>query len=197
MSDRSLLNRGCLYLDLSGYGRRHSAENEGFAAYPCVRPNSKKERLMANQDQNNTLNQGSQGAAGQRADGGKQASAGIDPNSAFPGNASGVTQQDTTGAAGTEGTGGGDDGTSVNMADVIDKAKNKTADDLPSPKGNQAQEEADRTLRATEHMSTGNLPHGGDDPQHRSNTPMTPMPNETGGKGNVGDKPVRDDSPEK
>ena len=83
------------------------------------------------------------------------------------------------------------------MADVIDKAKNKTADDLPSPQGGKAEEEADRTLRATGHMSTGNVPHGGDDPQHRTNTPMTPMPNETGGKGNVGDISMKDDSPER
>jgi hypothetical protein len=148
---------------------------------------------MAHQDRNSTGDQGSQGGTGQRADGGKQPGAGIDPNSAFPGNASGVIQQDTTGAADTgQGEGGG-----VNMADVIDKAKNKIADDLPSPKGGKAEEEADRTLRATGHMSTGNVPHGGDDPQHRTNTPMTPMPNETGGKGNVGDISMKDDSPER
>jgi hypothetical protein len=83
------------------------------------------------------------------------------------------------------------------MADVIDKAKNKTADDLPTPQGGKAEEEADRSLRATGHMSTGNVPHGGDDPQHRTNASMTPMPSETGGKGNVGDTSMRDDSPEK
>ena len=79
------------------------------------------------------------------------------------------------------------------MTDVIDKAKNMTADDLPSPQGTQAEEEADRILRATEHMSTGNVPHGGDDPQHRTNASMTPMPDETGGKGNVGDISMKDD----
>jgi uncharacterized phage protein gp47/JayE len=148
---------------------------------------------MAHQDRNSTGEQGSQGGTGQRADGGKQASAGIDPNSAFPGNASGVTQQDTTGAANAgQGEGGG-----LDMADVIDKAKNKTAADLPATQGGKTEEEADRTLRATGHMSTGNVPHGGDDPQHRSNASMTPMPSETGGKGNVGDTSVKDDSPEK
>ena len=151
---------------------------------------------MAHQDRNSTGEQGSQGGTGQRADGGKQASAGIDPNSAFPGNASGVTQQDTTGAAGAADAGQGKSG-GVNMADVIDKAKDRTADDLPNPQGGKVEEEADRTLRVTGHMSTGNVPHGGDDPQHRTNTPMTPMPNETGGKGNVGDVSMKDDNPEK
>jgi putative hemolysin len=178
-----------------------ASENEEAATYLCVRPvcepDWKKERLMASQGQNNTQNQGSQATAGQRADGGKQASAGIDPNSAFPGNASGVTQQDTTGAARADNTGQGEGEASVNMTDIIDKAKNKTADDLPSPQGGQADEEADRIQRATGHMSTGNVPHGGDDPQHRTNTPMTPTPNETGGKGNVGDIPMKDDNPEK
>jgi hypothetical protein len=151
---------------------------------------------MASQDQNNSQNQGSQGATGQRANGGRQASAGIDPNSAFPGDASGVTQQDTTGAARAADTGQGESG-AVNMTDVIDKAKNMTAKDLPNPQGAQAEEEADRTLRATGHMSTGNLPHGGDDPQHRTNGSMTPMPSETGGKGNVGDISMKDDNPKK
>ena len=148
---------------------------------------------MARQNQNNTGNQGSQAGAGQRATGGKQAGAGIDPNSDFPGDASGVTQQDTTGAANTgQGEGGG-----VDMADAIDKAKNKSASDLPSPQGGKAGEEADRTLRAAERMSTGNVPHGGDDPQHRANASMTPEPSETGGKGNVGDISMKDGSPEK
>jgi hypothetical protein len=152
---------------------------------------------MANQDQNNTQNQRSREATGQRGTGGRQASAGIDPNSAFPGDASGVTQGDTTGAASPADIGQGESGASVDMADVIDKAKNKAADDLPNPQGTKAEEEAQRTLRATEHMSTGNVPHGGDDPQHRTNTPMTPTPNETGGKGNVGDKSMKDDNPQK
>jgi hypothetical protein len=152
---------------------------------------------MASQNQNDTPNQGSQQATGQRATGGRQASAGIDPNSAFPGDASGVTQQDTTGAARPADTRQGESGASVNMTDVIDKAKNMTADDLPSPQGAQADEEADRIRRATEHMSTGNVPHGGDDPQHRTSASMTPMPNETGGKGNVGDTSMKEDKSEK
>jgi hypothetical protein len=152
---------------------------------------------MASQNQNDTPNQGSQQATGQRATGGRQASAGIDPNSAFPGDASGVTQQDTTGAARPADTGQGESGASVNMTDVIDKAKNMTADDLPSPQGAQADEEADRIRRASKHMSTGNVPHGGDDPQHRTNASMTPMPNETGGKGNVGDTSMKEDKSEK
>jgi len=152
---------------------------------------------MANQDQNNTQNQGSQEATGQRGNGGRQASAGIDPNSAFPGNASGVTQGDTTGAASPADTGQGERSTSVDMADVIDKAKSKAIGDLPNPQGTKAEDEAQRTLRATEHMSTGNVPHGGDDPQHRTNTPMTPMPNETGDKGNVGDTAMKNDNPQK
>ncbi|QQP93658.2 hypothetical protein IGS68_32070 (plasmid) [Skermanella sp. TT6] len=49
-----------------------------------------------------------------------------------------------------------------------------------------------RIKRATGHMSTGNVPHGGDDPQHRSNTPMSPMPAEIGGEGNVGDASMKD-----
>jgi hypothetical protein len=158
-----------------------------------------KERLMASQDQNNIQNQESQEATGQRANGGRQASAGIDPNSAFPGDASSVTQQDTTGDARSANTGQGESAASVNMTDVIDKAKNMTADVLPSPQGTQADEAADRMRRATEHMSTGNVPHGGDDPQHRTNTntSMTPMPDETGGKDNVGDMSMKDDNPEK
>jgi hypothetical protein len=38
---------------------------------------------MAHLDQNSTGNLGPQGGTGQRADGGKQASVGIDPNSAL------------------------------------------------------------------------------------------------------------------
>ena len=145
---------------------------------------------MASQNQNGTQNQGSQSS------GGRQDSAGIDPNSAFPGNAAGVTQQDTTGAAGAadndDKQGGG-----APMADIIDKAKNKSAGELPAAQGSKASEEADRTLRAAGHMSTGNVPHGGDDPQHRTNGSMTPMPNETGGKGSVGDIPVKDAGPDR
>ena len=86
----------------------------------------------------------------------------------------------------------GTTGEAVNMTKVIDKAKGMAAEDLPNPQGSAADEEADRTLRAAEHMSTGNVPHGGDDPQHRTNTPMSPMPADTGGKGHVGDTPVKD-----
>jgi len=60
-----------------------------------------------------------------------------------------------------------------------------------------SEQHARRTLRATGHMSTGNVPHGGDDPQHRADASMTPMPSETGGKGNVGDISMKDDNPEK
>jgi len=159
-------------------------------------PNLQKEQPMESQDQNDNLSQSPQGTAGQRATGGRQSSAGIDPNSAFPGNASGVTQQDTTGVARGADTGQDESG-AVDMTDAIDKAKNKTIGDLPSPQGAKADEEADRTLRATGHMSTGNIPHGGDDPQHRTNGSMTPMPGETGGKGNVGDTSMKDDNTEK
>jgi hypothetical protein len=145
---------------------------------------------MANQNQNDTRTQGSQSS------GGRQDSAGIDPNSAFPGNAAGVTQQATTDPAGATGT-GGEQGDGAPMADIIDKAKNKTASELPNATGSKASEEADRTLRAAGHMSTGNLPHGGDDPQHRTNGSMTPMPAETGGKGNVGDTPIKDTGPDR
>lgn len=145
---------------------------------------------MASQDQNDTGTQGSQSR------GGRQDSAGSDPNGAVPGNAAGVTQQDTTGAAGTGDTGREQAG-GAPMADIIDKAKNKTMDELPSAKGSKASEEADRTLRAAGHMSTGNVPHGGDDPQHHTNGSMTPMPAETGGKGNVGDVSMKDKRPDR
>jgi len=145
---------------------------------------------MANQNLNDTPTQGSQSS------GGRQDSAGIDPNSAFPGNAAGVTQQDTTGAAGTTDA-GGEQGDGTPMADIIDKAKNKTAGELPNAQGSKASEEEDRTLRAAGRMSTGNVPHGGDDPQHRTNGSMTPMPAETGGKGNVGDTPMKDTGPDR
>ena len=145
---------------------------------------------MANQNQNDTRTQGSQSS------GARQDSAGIDPNSAISGNAAGVTQQATTDPAGATGT-GGNQGDGAPMADTIDKAKNKTASELPNATGSKVSEEADRTLRAAGHMSTGNLPHGGDDPQHRTNGSMTPMPAETGGKGNVGDTPMKDTGPDR
>jgi len=140
---------------------------------------------MASQNQNDTRSQGSQSS------GGRQDSAGIDPNSAFPGNAAGIAQQDTTGAAGTANA-GGEQGGGAPMADIIDKAKNKTAGELPGAQSSEGSEEADRTLRTAGRMSTGNVPHGGDDPQHHTNGSMTPMPAETGGKGNVGDTPMKD-----
>ena len=143
---------------------------------------------MANQNQNDTRTQGSQSS------GGRQDSAGIDPNSDFPGNAAGVTQQATTDPAGA-GDAGGKQGDGAPVADIIDKAKDETAAELPDATGSKASEEADRTLRAAGHMSTGNLPHGGDDPQHRTNGSMTPMPAETGGKGNVGGTPIKDAGP--
>ena len=77
------------------------------------------------------------------------------------------------------------------MADVIDKAKNKTADDS-RPSRRQGRGGGGRTLRATGHMSTSNVPHGGDDPQHHTNSSMTPMPSETGRKGNVDDTSMKD-----
>ena len=46
----------------------------------------------------------------------------------------------------------------------------------------EAAAEADRTKRAVDNMSTGNTPHGTDDPQHGATTPMTPGVNQTGGK---------------
>ena len=143
---------------------------------------------MANQNQNQ--NQGSQSS------GGRQDSAGLDPNSAFPGNAAGVTQQATTDPAGASDASGGQ-GDGAPMADIIDKAKNRTAAELPNAQGSKASEEADRTLRAAGHMSTGNVPHGGDDPQHHTNGSMTPMPAETGGKGNVGDTYMKDNGPDR
>jgi hypothetical protein len=139
---------------------------------------------MASQNQNDTRSQDS------KSSGGRQDSAGIDPDSAFPGNAAGIAQQDTTGAAGTANA-GGEQGGGAPMADIIDKAKNKTAGELPDAQASKASKEADRTLRAAGHVSTGNVPHGGDDPQHRTNGSMTPMPAETGGEGNVGDTTVK------
>ena len=48
----------------------------------------------------------------------------------------------------------------------------------------EAAAEADRTKRQVDNMGLGNTPHGADDPQHgATNTPMTPGPNQTGGKG--------------
>jgi len=83
--------------------------------------------------------------------------------------------------------GGGDGGN--RMSDAIDKAKDMKASDLPEGHGG---DEAERTRRVVDAASTGNVPHGGDDPQHHTSTPMTPMPNQTGGKGNVGDTSMKD-----
>ena len=69
------------------------------------------------------------------------------------------------------------------MGKVIDQAKGMSTGDLPS--GDRGAEEAERTKRAVDSMSTGNVPHGGDDPQR--GTQMTPMPTDTGGKGHAGD----------
>ena len=114
-----------------------------------------------------------------------------------PGDAGGITTQDTTGAAGTAGSDPGPDDASVNMVEVIDRAKGMAAGDLPDGRAGGADEEADRIRRAADHMATGNVPHGGDDPQHRTNTPMSPMPADTGGKGNVGDTSLKDAGPDR
>lgn len=114
------------------------------------------------------------------------------PNSVFPGNASGVASQDTTGSAARPDSAQGEGNGPVDITAAIDKAKDMKAGDLPEPNEKLAEEEANRTKQAVGHMSTGNVPHGGDDPQHRSNTPMSPMPAETGGKGNVGDTSMKD-----
>ncbi|UEM24821.1 hypothetical protein JL100_034340 (plasmid) [Skermanella mucosa] len=120
-----------------------------------------------------------------------------DPNKVFPGDASGVTSQDTTGSAARPHSAQGEGNGPVDMTAAIDKAKDMTAGDLPKPDEKLAEEEANRIKRAAGHMSTGNTPQAGDDPQHRTNTPMSPMPAETGGKGNVGDTPVKDAGPQR
>ncbi|SMH45821.1 hypothetical protein [Azospirillum agricola] len=61
-------------------------------------------------------------------------------------------------------------------------------------RADKARDEAERTKRAVDSMGLGNTPHGGDDPQHgnNSNLAQTPLPSDTGGKGHVGDTPVKD-----
>ncbi|WP_207459077.1 hypothetical protein [Azospirillum sp. SYSU D00513] len=111
----------------------------------------------------------------------------IDRDPSLPEGLDRMPAQDTTGAARAAGSGQGEGGRS--MTDAIDKAMDKTMGDLPAGGGG---EEAERTRQAIDRMGGGNVPHGGDDPQHLTNTPMSPMPNETGGKGNVGDTPTGD-----
>ncbi|AWK85316.1 hypothetical protein [Azospirillum thermophilum] len=79
------------------------------------------------------------------------------------------------------------------MKGTIDAAKDLGAGDLPG-ETDRSREEAERTRRAARSMATGNVPHGGDDPQHLTgDTQHTPMPSETGGKGNVGDVSMKRD----
>lgn len=86
-----------------------------------------------------------------------------------------------------------DQGQNNRMTEAIDKANDTAARDLPGNPDAKGVESAEHIKRTVDSMSTGNVPHGGDDPQHLTgNTQRTPMPSDTGGKGNVGDTPMKE-----
>jgi len=86
-----------------------------------------------------------------------------------------------------------DQGQNDRMTGAIDKAKDKAAGELSGNPDTKGVESAEHIKRTVDSMSTGNVPHGGDDPQHTTgNTQHSPMPSDTGGKGRVGDTSMKD-----